>query len=78
MIQKNKRPTLSEKGLLTPDNSVVTIIDLQPQMLFGVSNFDRQLVINKQPDPRQGSAGFRRAGRAVNGGNQSVQRPVSD
>jgi nicotinamidase-related amidase len=40
------RPTLSEKGLLTPDNCVVTIIDLQPQMLFGVANFDRQTVIN--------------------------------
>jgi nicotinamidase-related amidase len=36
----------SEKGLLTPDNCVVTIIDLQPQMLFGVSNFDRQSIIN--------------------------------
>ncbi len=40
------RPKLSEKGLLTPDNSVVTIIDLQPQMLFGVANIDRQLVVN--------------------------------
>jgi nicotinamidase-related amidase len=40
------RRKLSEKGLLTPDNCVVTQIDLQPQMLFGVSNFDRQLVIN--------------------------------
>jgi len=39
-------PKLSEKGLLTPDNCVVTIIDLQPQMLFGVANFDRQTVIN--------------------------------
>jgi nicotinamidase-related amidase len=37
---------LSEKGLLTPDNSVVAIIDLQPQMLFGVANFDRQAIIN--------------------------------
>jgi nicotinamidase-related amidase len=37
---------LSEKGLLTPANCVVAIIDLQPQMLFGVANFDRQLVIN--------------------------------
>jgi nicotinamidase-related amidase len=37
---------LSEKGLLTPDNCVVTLIDHQPQMLFGVSNFDRQAVIN--------------------------------
>jgi len=40
------RPKLSEKGLLTPDNCVVTIIDLQPQMLFGVANFDRQTVVN--------------------------------
>jgi len=36
----------SEKGLLTPDNCVVTIIDLQPQMLFGVGSFDRQSIIN--------------------------------
>jgi nicotinamidase-related amidase len=36
----------SEKGLLTPDNCVVTQIDLQPQMLFGVANFDRQTIIN--------------------------------
>jgi len=40
-------PKLSEKGLLTPDNCVVTMIDLQPQMLFGVCNFDRQDIINK-------------------------------
>lgn len=37
---------LSEKGLLTPDNSVVAIIDLQPQMLFGVASHDRQSIIN--------------------------------
>ena len=36
----------SEKGLLTPDNCVVAMIDLQPQMLFGVANFDRQMVVN--------------------------------
>jgi nicotinamidase-related amidase len=36
----------SEKGLLTPDNCVVTMIDLQGQMLFGVGNFDRHLIIN--------------------------------
>ncbi len=35
----------SEKGLLTPDNCVVTLIDHQPQMLFGVSNFDRQSIM---------------------------------
>ena len=46
MLQRTARPQLSEKGLLTPDNCVVAIIDLQPQMLFGVSNFDRQSVIN--------------------------------
>jgi nicotinamidase-related amidase len=40
------RPKLSEKGLLTPDNCVVTFIDHQPQMLFGVANFDRQAIIN--------------------------------
>jgi nicotinamidase-related amidase len=40
------RPKLTEKGLLTPDNCVVAMIDLQPQMLFGVANFDRQSVIN--------------------------------
>ena len=33
-------------SLLTPDNCVVTFIDHQPQMLFGVANFDRQTVIN--------------------------------
>jgi hypothetical protein len=38
----NPRPKPSEEGLLTPDNCAVTLIDLQPQMLFGVSNFDRQ------------------------------------
>jgi nicotinamidase-related amidase len=36
----------SEKGLLTPDNCVVAMIDLQPQMLFGTANFDRQTIIN--------------------------------
>lgn len=40
------RPQLSEKGLLTPDNSVVAFIDLQPQMLFGVASHDRQTIIN--------------------------------
>src|SRR6201998_854934 len=41
-----KRPKLSEKGLLTPDNCVVALIDHQGQMLFGTSNFDRQGIIN--------------------------------
>jgi len=46
MAQSSNRAKRSEKGLLTPDNCVVTLIDLQPQMLFGVANFDRQSVIN--------------------------------
>src|SRR6185295_16143506 len=46
MSQYNGRPKRTEKGLLTPDNCVVTMIDLQPQMLFGTSNFDRQSIIN--------------------------------
>ena len=33
-------------SLLTPDNCTVCKIDHQPQMLFGVANFDRQSVIN--------------------------------
>ncbi len=46
MPSKTTRTKRSEKGLLTPDNCVVAIIDLQPQMLFGVANFDRQSIIN--------------------------------
>ena len=42
----NNRPKLTEKGLLTPDNCVVALIDHQGQMLFGTSNFDRQGIIN--------------------------------
>ena len=46
MVQQTTLTKRSEKGLLTPDNAVVAIIDLQPQMLFGVANFDRQSIIN--------------------------------
>jgi nicotinamidase-related amidase len=42
-IDRTKR---SEKGLLTPDNCVVALIDHQPQMMFGAANFDRQSIIN--------------------------------
>ena len=42
-IGRTKR---SEKGLLTPDNCVVALIDHQPQMLFGVAGVDRQSIIN--------------------------------
>jgi nicotinamidase-related amidase len=46
MSQGKARAKRSEKGLLTPDNCVVALIDFQPQMLFGVANFDRQSIIN--------------------------------
>ena len=46
MSKESDRPKLSEKGLLTPDNCVVTLIDLQPQMLFGVGSHDRQTIVN--------------------------------
>jgi len=46
MAQTLPRPKHSEKGLLTPDNCLLALIDLQPQMLFGVTNFDRQSIIN--------------------------------
>src|SRR6266478_986972 len=45
-LSNGNRPKLSEKGLLTPDNCVVALIDYQGQMLFGTSNFDRQGIIN--------------------------------
>ena len=45
-MSKGKLAKRSEKGLLTPDNCVLAMIDLQPQMLFGVSSHDRQTIIN--------------------------------
>jgi nicotinamidase-related amidase len=45
-LSTNGNPKRSEKGLLTPDNCVIALIDHQPQMLFGVSNFDRQTIVN--------------------------------
>lgn len=45
-MASTSRPKLTEKGLLTPENCALALIDLQPQMLFGVSNFDRHLIIN--------------------------------
>jgi len=46
MPATNGRTKRSEKGLLTPDNCVVALIDHQPQMLFGVAGVDRQSIIN--------------------------------
>ena len=44
MSRITSRPKLSEKGLL--DNCVVTLLDLQPQMLFRVGHYDRQAIIS--------------------------------
>jgi hypothetical protein len=38
MSSANGHSKHSEKGLLTQDNCVVTLIDHQPQMLFGVDD----------------------------------------
>ena len=46
MPAKDGRTKRSEKGLLTPDNCVVALIDHQPQMMFGVAGVDRQSIIN--------------------------------
>ena len=40
------RTKRSEKGLLTPDNCVVALIDHQPQMMFGVAGVDRESIIS--------------------------------
>jgi nicotinamidase-related amidase len=42
---KNILPN-TDKGLITKDNCAVVFIDHQPQMVFGVGNIDRQLLIN--------------------------------
>jgi nicotinamidase-related amidase len=46
MSRSSQHRKRSGKGLLTPDNCVVCLVDLQPQMLFGVNGVDRQTVIN--------------------------------
>ena len=46
-------------SLLTPDNCVVALIDYQPQMLFGVANFDRQTIVNN-------AVGLAKAAKAFN------------
>tara|TARA_R110000744_G_scaffold112179_2_gene210421 strand:+ start:16960 stop:17658 length:699 start_codon:yes stop_codon:yes gene_type:complete len=58
MTNTHNRPKLSEKGLLTPDNCVVAMIDLQPQMLFGVAHADRQMIINNNVALAKGARTF--------------------
>ena len=64
----------SEKGLLTPDNCVVAIIDLQPQMMFGVGNFDRQTIINNNVGLLKATRVFDVPVVLSKGGNQKLQR----
>lgn len=66
-----KERTMADRvrELLTPDNCVVTLIDHQPQMLFGVANFDRQTVINN-------TVGLRL--RRVRSADRCCGRPVPD
>jgi len=45
-ITKRQSSKLSEKGLLTRDNCLLALIDHEPQMLFAVTNCDRQGIIN--------------------------------
>ena len=68
MAQSSNRAKRSEKGLLTPDNCMVTLIDLQPQMLFGVANFDRQSIINNNVALGRGCAVTRTDGAGRKGG----------
>jgi 3,4-dihydroxy-2-butanone 4-phosphate synthase len=72
MSSNNGRAKLSEKGLLTPDNCVVALIDHQPQMLFGVSNFDRQTIINNTVATRKSRQSFRRSGCTDFSGNKNL------
>ena len=60
MSQRNGISMRSEKGLLTPDNCVVALIDHQPQMLFGVSRKYRPAIDHQQhPGVREGGPGIR-------------------
>jgi nicotinamidase-related amidase len=45
--------------LLTQDNCVLALIDYQPQMLFGVANFDRQTIINNVVGLAKGARAFK-------------------
>src|SRR6266851_2185273 len=46
MAQNSNQEKRRKKKMHKHKNYGVTLIDLQPQMLFGVGNFDRQSIIN--------------------------------
>jgi nicotinamidase-related amidase len=48
----------SKLDLLTPEQSVLALIDYQPQMFFGVSSHDRQMVINNVLGLAKGAKAF--------------------
>ena len=74
MSSANGHAKRSEKGLLTPDNCVVALIDHQPQMLFGTSYPDRQSIINNTVALRQGYPRLRGTGRPDDGGDAQLHR----
>ena len=74
MPNNKGRTKRSEKGLLTPDNCVVALIDHQPQMLFGVSNFDRQSIINNTVALAKAARVFSSPSCPQHGGEQEFQR----
>ncbi len=39
-------PVRTDKGLPTPQNCAVLLIDYQPQMIYGVANIDGQTLLN--------------------------------
>jgi len=43
---KSTSKNASVHSLLTPENCTLIFIDHQPQMLFGVANIERQVLIN--------------------------------
>ncbi len=45
--------------LLTPQNSVLTLIDYQPQMFFGVQSHDRQQILNNMLGLARGAKEFK-------------------
>ena len=63
----------SEKGLLTPDNCVITLIDHQPQMLFGVTSIDRQSLINNVVGFAKAATNLRRSFDPEYGRNKGFQ-----
>jgi nicotinamidase-related amidase len=49
---------MSTRELLTPDNCTVIFIDHQPQMTFGVTSRDRQILTNNVVGPAKGAKVF--------------------